>query len=89
MALLKKTQHVNYKGANVDSNSQTEQEELPIDKIVCMFAGEHNGAKGFHCRLTDKTEMFLPTPSDADKDEMWNELNEALDLTPILETAKS
>ncbi len=66
----------------MDTEEHIEHEDLPIDNLVCLFAGEHNGAKGFVCRLTDKTEMFLPTPSEADKDAIWNELNEAITDSP-------
>ncbi len=66
----------------MDSAEQRKYEELPLDKLVCLFAGEHEGQKGFICRLTDKTEMFLPTPRDEDKDAMWDELNEALAGSP-------
>lgn len=62
----------------MDTQDQIEHEELPIDKLVCLFASEYNGQKGFACRLTDKTEMFLPTPSESVKDAIWNELNDAL-----------
>ena len=66
----------------MDSAEQRKYEELPLDKLVCLFAGEHEGQKGFICRLIDKTEMFLPTPRDEDKDAMWDELNEAIVGSP-------
>ncbi len=82
LGTLKKDYHTNKKGAAVDKTEHAEYEDLPLDKLVCLFASEHNGAKGFVCRLTDKTEMFLPTPRESDKDEMWDELNEALAGSP-------
>ena len=78
MALLKKTKHVNSKGADVDSNNQPQQKDLPIDELVCLYAGEHKGAEGFICRLTDGTKIFLPTPNEADKVAIWDALTEAV-----------